>query len=419
MKLLSRFSLLVRPFLRRPPILWVVLVLVSLIFVSVTFSVPKLAQEELYEKVELLAEAITIIQSDYYEEVTPKKLIYGALRGLVGSLDRHSQFLDPDAYGEMQVETRGEFGGVGLEITIGQDKILTVVAPIDDTPAAQAGLVPRDKIVKIEGKSTQGITLHEAVKKLRGRPGTKVEVTILREPESRFFEVALTRAIIKIRSVKGAKMVSDRIGYVRISEFQDNTPRDLEKVLKELESKELDGLILDLRNNPGGLLDVAVEVAQMFVEPGKLILSTKGRVKSQNMEFISRAKLSHLAYPMVILVNGGSASAAEIVAGALRDHKRVILMGTKTFGKGSVQTVIPLKDGSAVRLTTSLYYTPSGLAIHGKGLIPDVVVEEKPKGEKEFSTELPGESKAEEDLLVPRAVDLLKGLKVYKKLGTS
>ncbi|MBI3318278.1 MAG: S41 family peptidase [Candidatus Omnitrophica bacterium] len=370
-------------------------------------------QEELYDQVELLAEAITVIQSDYVNEVEPKKLIYGALKGLLESLDRHSQFLDPNAYSEMQVETKGEFGGVGLEITISKDGSLTVVTPIDDTPASKGGLKPNDKIVKIDGQSTRGVSLHEAVKRLRGKPGSRVVLTILREEETKLFDVTLTRSVIRIRSVKEGRVVADRVGYVRITEFQDNTTRDLEKALEVLEPGGLDGLILDLRNNPGGLLDVAVEVAGLFLPKGKPILSTKGRVKAQNLEFVSKTERPHAGYPIVVLVNGGSASASEIVAGALKDHQRGILMGTKTFGKGSVQTVIPLKDGSALRLTTSLYYTPSGRAIHGEGLEPDVKVEEISKKEPGGTEE--EEDKPMKDPMVLRAIDLLKGLKVYQK----
>ncbi len=378
---------------------------------------PRSVQEALYEQVELLAEAITVIQSEYVEEVEPRRLIYGALKGMVESLDRHSQFLDPGAYSEMQVETKGEFGGVGLEITISKDGVLTVVSPMDDTPAAKGGLRPQDKIVKIDGESTRGISLHEAVVKLRGRAGSRVNLTILREEENRMFEVSLTRAIIQIRSVKEAQTISEGIGYVRISEFQDNTTRDLEKALAELEKiGRLDGLILDLRNNPGGLLDVAIEVAGNFLPAGTLVLSTKGRAEKQTQQFLSKSTKPHLDLPMVILINGGSASASEIVAGALRDHERAILMGTKSFGKGSVQTVIPLRDGSAVRLTTSIYYTPSGQMIHGKGIQPDVVVEEP--SSQETAPEGPPEKQPPnlmKDPVVMRAADLLRGLKVYRK----
>ena len=377
-------------------------------------AAPRSSQEKLYEQVELLAEAITVIQSDYVEEVEPKRLIYGALRGLVESLDRHSQFLDPDAYSEMQVETKGEFGGVGLEITISKDGTLTVVAPMDDTPAAKAGLHPQDRIVKIDGESTRGISLHDAVVKLRGRPGTSVTLAILREEENRSFDVSLTRAVIQIRSVKQAKTPAEGIGYVRISEFQDNTAKDLDRALAQYRQKGLEGLILDLRNNPGGLLDVAVEVSGRFIPEGKTVLSTKGRVASQNQTFTSTFKSPYLDFPMVVLVNEGSASASEIVAGALRDHGRAILMGAKTFGKGSVQTVVPLRDGSAIRLTTSIYYTPAGHAIHGKGLEPDVVVQDKRESASDSGEEEPEkEEGVVKDPVVLRAVDLLKGLSIF------
>ncbi len=394
-------------------------VLIFSVWVPVASAADKSSQQQLYDEVELLAEAITLIQSDYVTEVEPKRLIQGALKGMVESLDRHSQYLDANAYSEMQVETKGEFGGVGLEITVSKDGLLTIVAPIDDTPAAEAKLKPNDKIVKIDGQSTRGVSLHEAVKRLRGRAGSKVNVTIFREGEDRVFDVTLTRAVVKIRSVKEARMVADRVGYLRITEFQDNTPKDLRRALETLEQQEIEGLILDLRNNPGGLLDVAVEVSELFVPQGKLVLSTKGRIKSQNLEFISKQQEPHLGYPIVVLVNGGSASASEIVAGALRDHHRAILMGEKTFGKGSVQTVIPLKDGSAIRLTTSTYYTPSGRAIHGEGLEPDVVVSEEEPSEKQ--EKVPERSLPEEvapkrvtDPVILRAIDLLKGLKVYQ-----
>ena len=389
-----------------------------LVFIAVpkVFASPKSHQDEMYEQVELLAEAITVIQSDYVDEIEPKRLVYGAMKGLVESLDRHSQFLDPNAFSEMQVETKGEFGGVGIEILISKDGLLTVVSPIDDTPASETDIKPNDKIVKIDGQSARGISLHEAVKRLRGRPGTKVVLNIFREADNKIFDVTLTRSNIKIRSIKEPKIIANRIGYIRITEFQDNTPQDLKKALETLEQTGMDGLILDLRNNPGGLLDVAIEVAEMFLPKGKKIVSTRGRVKGQNLEFLSKVDHPLRVYPIVVLVNGGSASASEIVAGALRDHQRGILMGTKTFGKGSVQTVVPLKDGSAIRLTTSTYYTPSGRSINGEGLDPDVIVEDtKETGEKEAKG-IPEEmlSHSIRDPVILRAIDLLRGLKVYK-----
>ena len=409
-----------RPFRGQTPSGLVLFFAATILLFGVVWAVPRgwsatrSAQEQLYEQVELLAEAITVVQTEYVEPVEPKRLIYGAMKGLVESLDRHSQFLEPDAYSEMQVETKGEFGGVGLEITIAKDGVLTVVAPMDDTPAARAGLRPGDKLLKIDGDSTRGISLHEAVLRLRGRSGSQVKLTLFREEENRVFDAVLVRAVIQIRSVRQGR-VSDGIGYLRISEFQDNTAEDLEKGLVSLEKEKLEGLILDLRNNPGGLLDVAVDVSGKFLELGNLVVSTKGRVQSQNQEFHSKEPHPRLGMPMVILVNGGSASASEIVAGALRDHGRAILMGAKTFGKGSVQTVIPLRDGSAIRLTTSIYYTPSGQAIHGKGLDPDVMVDERKEQESDEERPSAKESSMARDPLVIRAVDLLKGLQVYQQ----
>ncbi|PIQ82171.1 MAG: peptidase S41 [Candidatus Omnitrophica bacterium CG11_big_fil_rev_8_21_14_0_20_64_10] len=367
-------------------------------------------REELFRRIELLAEAMTVIRSDYVEPVGPKELVYGALKGMIGALDRHSQFLDPEAFREMQVETRGEFGGLGMEITLSDEEVLTIVSPMEGTPSAQANLKPGDRIVKIDGNSTRGIALHEAVKQLRGKPGSTVVLTILRESEKQVFDVQLKRSVIRIPSIKAVQMLPGKIGYARIVEFQDNTPRDLLKALKQLRKESPEGWILDLRNNPGGLLDVAVEVAQAFLPEGKLIVYTKGRVPDQNMEFSSRARDPILGEPIVVLVNGGSASASEIVAGALRDHGRAVLLGEKTFGKGSVQTVIPLSDGSAVRLTTSLYYTPSGQSIHGQGLEPDLEIhpEPPPEGGRESAFNSEEEAPVASDPMVIRAIRVLK-----------
>lgn len=391
-------------------------------------NLPK--ETSIYQQLELFAETISLVRSNYVEEVELKNLIYGALKGMLSSLDPHSQFLDPDTYNEIKVETEGEFGGLGIVISI-KDELLTVISPIDGTPADKAGLKPGDRIVKIDGVSTKGITLMDAVKKLRGEPGTKVNLTILRENERKLLEFNIERAIIKIESIKEAKLIEDKIGYIRLVEFQEKTGKDLEEVLNKLESEGMEGLIVDLRNNPGGLLDSAVEVAEKFIEPGKLVVYTKGRIPNQNLEFLSRAKKPHLDYPIVVLINEGSASASEIVAGCLHDHNRAVLLGTKTFGKGSVQTVIPLKDGSAVRLTTSKYYTPSGNPIHGVGISPDVevpLVEEtkekkealKPEQifeqiEKEKEKIVLEETKPVYDNQIQRAIDLLKGLRVYSR----
>jgi carboxyl-terminal processing protease len=340
--------------------------------------------------------------------------------------------MDPDTYNEMKVETEGEFGGIGIEITI-KDDLLTIITPIEDTPAFKAGLKAGDKIVKIDGAITKDLTLIEAVKKLRGKPGTDVTVTILRESEKKLLDFTIARSIIKIDSIKKAEMVEESIGYIKLVEFQENTPRELSEVLKKLEAQNLKGLILDLRNNPGGLLDVAVDVAGKFLGEGKLVVSTRGRVEGQNIEFKSKNKNNHLDYPLVVLINSGSASASEIVAGAIQDHKRGIIIGTKSFGKGSVQTVIPMSDGSALRLTTSKYFTPKGRSIHGEGIAPDIVVEyeEQSKKEKEvedkmdvFDKLLEKPEKAEEEKIkeqkkkefdnqLSTAIDVVKGIIIY------
>ncbi len=388
--------------------------------------------DDLYKELELFSDAVSIIRTDYVEEKKSKDIIYGALKGMLASLDPYSQFMDPDTYNEMKVETEGEFGGIGIEITL-KDDLLTIISPIDDTPAYKAGLKAGDKIVKIDGAITKDLTLIDAVKKLRGKPGTDVNIIVLREADKKLLEFTITRAIIKIASIKRAEMLEPGIGYIRLTEFQENTPKDLSEALKKLEAENLKGLVLDIRNNPGGLLDVAVDVGGKFIQEGKVIVSTKGRVEAQNIEFKSKNKNKHLDYPMVVLINGGSASASEIVAGALQDYKRAILLGTKSFGKGSVQTVVPMSDGSAVRLTTSKYFTPKGRSIHGEGIMPDIVVEyeeRSPKdkevdketallekimeGKEKTPEEKAGEKKKKElDNQLLRAVDVLKGIVIY------
>jgi carboxyl-terminal processing protease len=393
--------------------------------------------EELYKELELFEHALAIVRSDYVEEPKAKELIYGALKGMLSTLDPYSQFLDPDSYNELKVDTEGEFGGLGIEITI-KDDLLTIIAPIDGTPAANAGLMPGDRIVKIDGELTRGITLIEAVKKLRGKPKTSVTLTIFHEGETELKEVALERAIITIESIREATLLEDNIGYIRLSDFRERTANDLESAVKGLKEKGMDSLILDLRNNPGGLLDVAVTVSEFFLDRNQLIVSTKGRLRNQNQEMRSRSSGLVSNIPMVVLINEGSASASEIVAGAIQDHHRGIVMGTKSHGKASVQTIFPLKDGSALRLTTSKYFTPSGRSIHGEGIMPDVEVPfERPPEDKEKEKE--GAASGEEvfthieagegpgtkepatsserkraDNQLARAVDLLKGIKVYK-----
>lgn len=331
-------------------------------------------QSEAYENLKVFTEVLSYVEANYVEEVEPEKLVHGAIRGMLRTLDPHSSFMPPDVYREMQVETEGRFGGLGIEISI-RDDILTVVSPIEGTPAFRAGIQAGDKIVKIEGESTKDMSLIEAVKKLRGPEGTLVTIHILREGFTEPQEFTLTRAIIQIKSVRWTKFQGD-IGYVRLRSFQKTTSEELEDALQDLEEQDIRALVLDLRNNPGGLLEQAIAVSDEFLEGGKLIVYTKGRLAGQNMKGFSKKDNAHLGYPMVILVNGGSASASEIVAGALQDLNRATIVGTQSFGKGSVQTIIPLSDGSGLRLTTAKYYTPKGREINGKGITPDLVVEE-------------------------------------------
>jgi carboxyl-terminal processing protease len=329
------------------------------------------------DQLKVFAQALDIVEKQYVDKKTTKDLVYGAIQGAVGSLDPHSSFMTPEEFKELQVETKGKFSGIGIEITL-RNRILTVVSPIEGTPAFRAGIRAGDQIVKVNGTPTKNITLTEAVRKIRGPKGSRVTLTINREDFTHPKDFSIVREIIPIRSVK-ARLIEGGYGYIRVANFQDTTDRDLRNFLQKISQRQvpLKGLVLDLRNDPGGLLDQAVMVADEFLSGG-LIVKTEGRDARQRMRFNARA--GHLGdreqFPLVILINRGSASASEIVAGALKDQKRAIVLGTKSFGKGSVQTIIPLADGSALRLTTALYYTPSGKTIHEKGIDPDIVVED-------------------------------------------
>jgi carboxyl-terminal processing protease len=326
-----------------------------------------------YKELKVFGEALHYIRSSYVKPVDSKKMVHGAVKGMVGELDPHSTFLTPDMFKEMQVETKGEFGGLGIEITIRDDK-LTVISPIEGTPAYKAGVEAGDVIIAIDGKSTEGITLMEAVKKLRGPKGTKVIITIMREGLKKPLDITITRAIIKVKSVKyRMEDPENKVGYIRIRAFQERTDKDLERALEGLETQGVKALVLDLRNNPGGLLNQAVRVSDIFLPQGRLIVYTKGRTREDQMRFESQEEpLLPPRVPMVVLVNAGSASASEIVSGALQDWRRAIIVGDRTFGKGSVQTIFPLSDGSALKLTTAEYYTPKGCSIQEEGIIPDV-----------------------------------------------
>ncbi len=355
----------------------------------------------MYEDLKVFTDVIGYIQKDYVEETKSKDLVYGAIKGMLETLDPHSAFMPPNMYKEMQEETKGRFEGLGIEITI-KDGILTVVSPIEDTPAFKAGILAGDQIIKIDGDSTKNFTLMDSVKRLRGPRGSKVTITIMREGLTKPKEFTLVRDVIPVRSVRH-ELLDKNYGYIRISQFQEKTDGEFEKAMKALneESKgTLKGLILDLRNNPGGLLDQAVKISDRFIDSG-LIVSVEGRKEDQKIKFFAHPDGNLSRYPLVVLINGGSASGAEIVAGAIQDHGRGILLGTQTFGKGSVQTIIPLKDGSGLRLTTARYYTPNGRSIQAKGIVPDFIVKPaRPEEEKEaVAPKLPSEKDLERHLI--------------------
>jgi carboxyl-terminal processing protease len=348
----------------------------SAIFAWDRLSIQRVSAEDqtVYENLQIFSDVLDIVKENYVQEVESKELVEGAISGMLRTLDPHSSYLDPDAYKELQVETKGSFGGIGIEITV-RDGVLTVVSPLEGTPAYELGIQAGDQILGVDGETTKEMTLMEAVKKMRGPTGTNVVLTIMREEFTKPQDFVITRDTIAIRSVR-SKTLEPGYGYIRLSQFQSSTARDLRKEIAKLEkeNKSLKGLILDLRNNPGGLLDQAVKVSDEFLNEG-LIVYTGGRLKSQDMRFEAHMNTKPHSYPIVVLVNEGSASAAEIVAGALQDHKRAVVVGVKTFGKGSVQTVMPLRNGAALRLTTALYYTPNGRSIQAKGIEPDIVVE--------------------------------------------
>jgi carboxyl-terminal processing protease len=345
------------------------------------FAEEEKAKQDAYNKLKVFSEVLSLIESNYVEPVENNSMIEGAISGMVKSLDPHTSYMPPVSYKEMQVETTGKFGGLGIEISL-RDGVLTVVSPIDDTPAFKVGIKPGDKIIKIEDESTLDMTLQDAVSRLRGETGSPVKITIFRKTFKVPKEFTIVRDIIKVRSVV-SKLYQDDIGYIKIRNFSKNTSSDLDKALEKLRVKGITKLILDVRNNPGGLLNQAVEVTDRFLNKENLIVYTKGRSDEQNMRFTSHDKVAGVSYPLIILVNGGSASASEIVAGALQDLNRAIILGTQTFGKGSVQTIIPLSDGSALRLTTARYYTPSGRVIQENGIEPDIIIEMKPQNEIE------------------------------------
>lgn len=397
------------------------------------------AEVEGYENIRVLTEVLSIVKKNYVEEVKTKDLIYASIKGMLSFLDPHSGFMTPEAYKEMQVETKGEFGGIGIQIGM-KDGYLTVIAPIEDTPAYSAGIKAGDRIIKIGDQSTKDMELTEAVSRMRGAKGTTVKISIIRESWKEPKEFSIVRDIIKVKSVK-SKLLEPGIGYVKVTQFQEQTGNDLATALAKLTDEKISSLVLDLRNNPGGLLNSAVDVAGQFISPGNLVVYIKDRA-GEKIEYKTSSKRPYYDKPtIIVLVNQGSASASEIVAGAIKDWRRGVVLGTQTFGKGSVQSVIPLSDGSGIRLTTARYYTPSGTSIQSTGITPDIVVKAEAKNgakehtivrEKDLERHLRNDQKDEsgqaeqekavtevsekDDVQLQRAMDILKTWKVFKEL---
>ena len=439
------------PNLNNGPFLRYALILLLGVFVGVGITIEravhaeretaKVADQPLpIEEMRTLAEVFSRIKADYVEAVDDKKLLRDAIQGMLAGLDPHSSYLDPEGYKEIHVSTGGEFGGLGIEVTM-EDGFVKVVSPIEDTPAARAGLKTGDLIIRLDSKAVKGMSLSDAVKMMRGKPGSDIILTVAREGSPKPLTFTLTRAVIKIQSVKN-RMLEDGFGYVRITQFQANTGDSLKEAINKLKLQNktgLKGLVLDLRNNPGGVLSAAVQVSDAFLASG-LIVYTDGRAADSELRLSATPADLLNGAPMVVLVNGGSASASEIVAGALQDHKRAVIMGTKTFGKGSVQTILPMTGGTALKLTTARYYTPSGRSIQATGIVPDIVTEEAKITKREKSSEdaikeadlsghlenkkaKPANKKEapavkldnpSEDYQLQEALNLLKGISIFK-----
>jgi len=394
--------------------------------------------EDIFPLLDLFASSLALVESDYVEEINPTNLFYGALHGMLRSLDSHSEFMEPEAVDSLKADTEGEFAGIGIEIGI-RDDFPAVIAPIEDTPAFDEGLMPNDKIIEIEKKNTRGMPLTKVIKMLKGKPGTEVNFKVLRNYSDKreIKDVKIIRAIIKIKKVKGAKIIdqTNGIGYVRLTGFDKNAGKELKNAIDGLVTQGLNSLILDLRNNGGGLLKSAVDVGALFLETNQIIVSTRGRIRIQNNIYRCPDSNNNYTFPLVVLVNGASASASEIVCGAIKDHHRGVVIGSKTYGKGSVQTVHPIgENGTALKLTTAKYYTPSGECIHGTGIFPNIElkisIEDEikliQKRSRKYSAEeietltddekkLYKELKTFRDAQLDRAVDVMKALKVYSE----
>jgi carboxyl-terminal processing protease len=396
-------------------------------------SSAKAASSDTYRQLNLFGDVFERVRADYVEKPDDAKLVESAINGMLAGLDPHSSYMDPKSFRDMQVQTRGEFGGLGIEVTM-EDGLVKVVAPIDETPAAKAGVMANDIITKLDDEQVQGLTLNQAVEKMRGPVNTKIKLTIMRKGQDKPIEVSITRDVIRVKSVRSHNEGED-VGYIRVTQFNEQTTDGLKKAISDLTNQlgaeKVKGFVLDLRNNPGGLLDQAISVSDAFLDKGEIV-STRGRNAEETQRFNARPGDLTKGKPLIVLINGGSASASEIVAGALQDHKRATLVGTRSFGKGSVQTIIPLGAGNgALRLTTARYYTPSGRSIQAKGITPDIeVLQDVPddlkartdtKGEASLRGHLKAEGNEEsgsqsfvpqeekDDKALKEALDLLRG----------
>ncbi len=376
-----------------------IILVLSLILLSYTGG---LADDATYKGLSNLTRVLDLIERNYVEEVDSEELTNGAIEGMLRTLDPYSAYLSPERYRELEIGTSGEFGGVGMEVSV-ENGVLTVIAPIEGTPAEKAGIKPRDQIIEIDGQSTHGMVVQEAVKLLRGPKGSSVNVTIRRQGETEPRVITLVRDKILVKSVKPRLLESD-IGYIRLTQFQENTSEELRSALTELESQNgrpLNGIILDLRNNPGGLLAEAIDVVDEFIDKG-LIVSVRGRTEDQSREYFATKNGDFQEFPIVVIVNEGSASASEVVAEALQDSKRAVIIGAKTFGKGSVQTIIKLEDGSGLKITTAKFYAPSGRSINEVGVTPDITVENDNDHDKQLESAINILKTSKTDTAIPK-----------------
>ena len=414
-----------------------VFVTLSALVIGAVFPYVNFALDQTYAQLKVIVDVMELIKDSYVEKIDPVKLVYGAAKGMVDELDDFSQFMEPDVYERVKSDTEGEFGGIGIRVDT-REGWLTVVTPLPNTPAWKAGMLPGDKIIKIEGASTKDLIIDEAIKKLRGKPGTLVNITTAREPEDKTADwitkdIPLVRELIKSENVKW-RMLDGKTGYIKIVEFTGHVTENFDKAMADLKGKGMEALVLDLRYNPGGLLSAAVDISKLFMNGNKMIVYTKGRKPENYQEFRANGSAPHEMLPLVILMNRYSASASEIVAGAMQDNKRAVVVGERSFGKASVQSMIPLSDKSALRLTIAKYYTPSGKSIQHDaknetgGILPDIAIKVPLETEKKLLLQseevyFPGKEDKNgkkkdlvKDEMVDRAVELLKAREVLGNL---